>query len=140
MAETETNIINPPEADMPQPVIVTSNDWHDYALIDSGHQRKLERFGKFHFIRPEPQAMWSPRLDESEWQADGVFVASNSEADSGEGGGWKLQNNLPENWLVSYQDRSFSQWKDTIGTSPACNQEISAIAPPKLNTIFTSLL
>ena len=107
MAQTESNLINPAEADMPQPAIVTSNDWHDYALIDSGHQRKLERFGKFYFIRPEPQAMWSPRLDERAWQADGIFVASHSEADSGEGGGWKLQNNLPDNWLISYQNLRF---------------------------------
>ncbi|ADE39639.1 class I SAM-dependent methyltransferase [Candidatus Puniceispirillum marinum] len=107
MAQTESNLINPALANLPQPVIVTSNDWHDYALIDSGHQRKLERFGKFYFIRPEPQAMWSPRLDESAWKADGVFVASHSETDSGEGGGWKLQNSLPDNWLINYQNLRF---------------------------------
>ena len=35
--------------------------WADYGLIDSGHGRKLERYGRFRFIRPEPQAMWPPQ-------------------------------------------------------------------------------
>lgn len=107
MKDIESDIIIAPKADIPQPEIVTSNDWHDYALIDSGHQRKLERFGKFHFIRPEPQAMWSPRLDESAWNADGVFVASHSDADNNDGGGWQLQSNLPSEWLVTYQKLRF---------------------------------
>ncbi|MBT6415370.1 class I SAM-dependent methyltransferase [Candidatus Puniceispirillum sp.] len=108
MADTQSdNIIKTDLSCIPQPAIVTSNHWHDYALIDSGNQRKLERFGKYRFIRPEPQAMWSPRLDESEWKADGTFIASHSEADSGEGGGWKLQNDLPSEWLVTYQNLRF---------------------------------
>ena len=107
MSDIGTDIISTRENNMPQPVIVTSNNWHDYALIDSGYQRKLERFGTFRFIRPEPQAMWSPRLDEDEWKADGVFVASQTDTDSGEGGGWKLQNNLPADWLVAYQNLNF---------------------------------
>ena len=34
--------------------------WSDYGLLDSGDGRKLERYGRFRFIRPEPQAMWKP--------------------------------------------------------------------------------
>ena len=54
----------------PQLTIVTSTDWHDYELLDSGNLKKLERFGEFRFIRPEPQAMWQPRLDADAWVAD----------------------------------------------------------------------
>ena len=43
--------------------------WADYGLIDSGHGRKLERYGRFRFIRPEPQAMWAPAG--SDWRAEG---------------------------------------------------------------------
>ena len=43
--------------------------WADYGLIDSGHGRKLERYGRFRFIRPESQALWAPARDD--WQADG---------------------------------------------------------------------
>ena len=34
--------------------------WADYGLVDSGHGKKLERYGRFRFIRPEPKAMWAP--------------------------------------------------------------------------------
>ena len=43
--------------------LITSSQWQDYELLDSGNLRKLERFGPHRFIRPEPQAMWQPRTD-----------------------------------------------------------------------------
>ena len=42
--------------------VLTSSYWQDYALLDSGNRKKLERFGEFRFVRPEPQALWMPRL------------------------------------------------------------------------------
>ena len=56
--------------------------WPDYALIDSGDGRKLERYGPYRFIRPEPQAMWAPATPD--WNADGEFVPG---ADEDGGGG-----------------------------------------------------
>ena len=56
--------------------------WPDYGLIDSGHGRKLERYGPHTFIRPEPQAMWAPALED--WDADGEFIPG---ADEDGGGG-----------------------------------------------------
>ena len=67
----------------------------DFALIDSGHGRKLERCGPFRFIRPEPQAMWAPATDN--WQADGEFVGGSDE----EGGGkWRLEPRVPAAWPI----------------------------------------
>ncbi len=67
----------------------------DYALLDSGNGRKLERFGAVTVDRPEPQAMWSRRLGEADWaRADGVF-AGDAE---GEDGRWRLQGNPPASW------------------------------------------
>ena len=43
--------------------------WGDYGLIDSGHGRKLERYGRYRFIRPEPQALWAPAS--ADWDAHG---------------------------------------------------------------------
>jgi hypothetical protein len=43
-----------------QLLTLVTEPWDDYGLVDSGHGRKLERFGRFRFIRPEPQAMWAP--------------------------------------------------------------------------------
>ena len=47
--------------------------WADYGLVDSGHGRKLERYGRYRFIRPEPQAMWAPAL-RTNGKRDGEFV------------------------------------------------------------------
>jgi 23S rRNA (cytosine1962-C5)-methyltransferase len=67
----------------------------DYALLDSGNGRKLERFGAVTVDRPEPQAMWSRRLDEAAWaRADGVFVGDAE----GEDGRWRLAGDPPAAW------------------------------------------
>lgn len=75
--------------------ILSAEPTPDFALIDSGHGRKLERCGPFHFIRPEPQAMWAPAL--VDWQADGEFVGGSDE----EGGGrWRLSDAVPPAWPI----------------------------------------
>ncbi len=93
------------------PKILVADQWHDYSLLDSGNLLKLEQIGPYSFIRPEPQALWEPRLDASQWQADGVFVASQKnsrcENDDGENGGWKLRKGLPADWEISYQSLRF---------------------------------
>lgn len=76
--------------------------WADYGLVDSGHGRKLERYGRFRFVRPEPQAMWAPASDE--WKHDGEFVGASDE----EGGGrWHLGRNVPKDWPLGWQDVKF---------------------------------
>jgi len=77
--------------------------WSDYGLIDSGHGRKLERYGRFRFIRPEPQAMWAPAQDD--WQADGEFVPGSDE----EGGGrWFYERPVPaEGWPLEWREVTF---------------------------------
>ena len=47
--------------------LLSPTSWKDYELIDSGEGEKLERFGKYTLIRPEPQAIWSKVLPETEW-------------------------------------------------------------------------
>ena len=84
------------------PQLMIGEPWADYALVDSGHGRKLERFGPYRFIRPEPQAMWSPRL--KDWQADGEFVPG---ADEDGGGRWDLSPEISDNWEVTWGDVRF---------------------------------
>jgi len=78
--------------------------WGDYGLLDSGHGRKLERYGRFRFIRPEPQAMWAPASPE--WHADGEFIAASDD----EGGGrWQFGRNVPRGgWPLAWQDVRFT--------------------------------
>jgi len=82
---------------------LVTEPWPDYALVDSGHGRKLERYGRYRFIRPEPQAMWVPAS--ADWRADGEFVGASDE----EGGGrWTLNRNVPlDGWTLGWQDVRF---------------------------------
>lgn len=78
--------------------------WPDYGLLDSGNGRKLERYGRFRFIRPEPQALWSPAAPD--WQADGEFVPG---ADEDGGGQWKFVRPPPrEGWPLAWDDVRFT--------------------------------
>lgn len=86
------------------PLILSGEGWADYALVDSGHGRKLERYGPHRFIRPEPQAMWQPRL--AEWQADAEFVPG---SDEDGGGRWQFERPVPaEGWPLSWNDVRFT--------------------------------
>ena len=67
------------------PAVFPEVPWADYALVDSGEGEKLERFGRFTLVRPDPQALWRRRLDERTWKAaDLVFVR-----ESDRGGRWE---------------------------------------------------
>ena len=87
-----------------QPLVMEGAGWADYGLVDSGDGRKLERYGPHRFIRPEPQAMWSPRL--AEWDADGEFVPGSDE----EGGGrWQFDRPVPrEGWPLAWNEVRFA--------------------------------
>lgn len=81
-----------------QPLILAGEGWADYGLIDSGHGRKLERYGPCRFIRPEPQALWTPRL--AEWDAHGEFVPG---SDEDGGGRWTYARPVPrEGWPLAW--------------------------------------
>jgi 23S rRNA (cytosine1962-C5)-methyltransferase len=77
--------------------------WSDYGLMDSGNGRKLERYGPFSFVRPEPQAMWAPALDA--WEADGEFIPGSDE----EGGGrWQFSRAVPpDGWELQWEEVRF---------------------------------
>jgi 23S rRNA (cytosine1962-C5)-methyltransferase len=82
---------------------IVAEPWPDYGLVDSGGGRKLERYGSWRFIRPEPQAMWAPAA--AEWDADGEFIPGSDE----EGGGrWQFGRPVPsEAWPLSWEDVRF---------------------------------
>ena len=69
-------------------LVMRTTAWPDYALLDSGGGRKLERYGRFRVVRPEPQCLWSPRLAAADWDgADAVFDPS----DEDEAGNWRFK-------------------------------------------------
>lgn len=77
-----------------------SSRWIDYALLDSGDGLKLERFGKYVFVRPESQAMWKRSLDaNAEWKnAHAVFQPTGEES----GGHWDFKKKVDEQWTMHY--------------------------------------
>jgi 23S rRNA (cytosine1962-C5)-methyltransferase len=78
--------------------VIATPGFADYALVDSGNGRKLERFGRFTVDRPEPQAMWQPALEPGVWlRADAVFKSAGEEDDA-EGGRWRKVSPMPETW------------------------------------------
>lgn len=79
--------------------LLTPTHWQDYELIDCGDFEKLERFGKFITIRPEPQAVWKKRFSEKEWekQAHVKFVPKSSSS-----GEWKEIKKMPDQWTITY--------------------------------------
>lgn len=93
-----------------EPLHLFSTPWSDYELIDSGNGEKLERFGRFTLIRPEPQALWRPTLPESEWTKLATARFDREQKDryrfSDEvNGGWRFGKGMPESWNIRYQSQ-----------------------------------
>jgi 23S rRNA (cytosine1962-C5)-methyltransferase len=85
--------------------LLTPGEWKDYKLIDSGNFEKLERFGKYFLIRPEPQAIWNTSLPNEEWEkmAMAWFKKENNDPEKGK---WILRNDMPEQWHIGYSFKS----------------------------------
>ncbi len=87
-----------------QLVTLVGEPWRDYALLDSGHGRKLERYGRYRFVRPEGQALWAPAQDD--WQADAEFVPG---SDEDGGGQWKYARSVPrDGWELTWSGVRFT--------------------------------
>jgi 23S rRNA (cytosine1962-C5)-methyltransferase len=84
-------------------LLLTPSGFNDYELIDCGNFEKLERFGKYLTIRPEPQAVWSPKLSEKEWSnlAHVRFVPVSSSS-----GKWNKFKEIPDRWTMGYPLKS----------------------------------
>ncbi len=84
---------------MPEILSLTPTHFHDYELLDSGGFMKLERFGKFITIRPEPQAVWDPQHKMTHWEnsAHVRFVSKSSSS-----GDWKKLREMPDQWQIEY--------------------------------------
>ena len=82
----------------------TPQGFADYELIDSGGFLKLERFGQFITIRPEPQAVWDSSLTMPEWEK---MAHVRFEPKSSSSGNWlKLKKNMPDQWQIKYAIQS----------------------------------
>ena len=75
---------------------LVAKPWEDWGLIDCGNGQKLERYGRVHIVRPEPQAMWAPAHEN--WNPHATFVPGPDE----EGGGrWVQHQPVPKQWELA---------------------------------------
>ena len=89
-----------------------SASWKDYELIDSGDFSKLERFGPYVTIRPEPKALWPKSLSEADWKriAHTEFKpgAGFGKAGKEDSGTWAMLHKMQEQWTISYPSVGFN--------------------------------
>lgn len=78
-----------------------ADGWKDYEVLDTSSGEKLERWGDYLLIRPDPQVIWNTPKDRRWSRANGHYFRS----DKG-GGNWEFRD-LPEEWQIGYRDLSF---------------------------------
>ena len=79
-----------------------SDSWQDFEVLDCSRGEKLERWGKYTLVRPDPQAIWdTPRTDPRWRTADGRYSRSHT------GGGSWDKRTLPQNWDIHYRELTF---------------------------------
>ena len=79
-----------------------SDKWQDYELLDTSDGERLERWGDYILVRPDPEVLWHGRKKHPLWnRAHGVYRRSR------EGGGSWVVNRMPESWCVSYGKLTF---------------------------------
>ncbi len=79
-----------------------ADNWKDYTVIDTSSGEKLERWGKYTLVRPDPQVIWHTEKKNPLWKrADASYKRSST------GGGAWSDNRLPESWTINYRNLTF---------------------------------
>ena len=94
-------------------LLLTPDNFTDYELIDCGGFEKIERFGQYITIRPEPQALWDAKLSQKEWEkmAHVRFVPNSSSS-----GSWKKLKEMPDRWTIDYPLHSLNLKNSNLKT------------------------
>lgn len=83
-------------------IMFLADNWKDYEVIDTGGGEKLERWGDYYLVRPDPQVIWdTPRTDKHWKNPNGHYHRSNKG-----GGEWEFSH-LPDEWTISYRNLKF---------------------------------
>jgi 23S rRNA (cytosine1962-C5)-methyltransferase len=83
--------------------MLIADDWKDYELIDTGNGEKLERWGEYILVRPDPQILWHPQKDAAFWNKADAHYRRSSKG----GGKWEYKRELPPKWTISYNNLTF---------------------------------
>ena len=80
-----------------------ANEWKDYKLLDTSNGERLEKWGDYILIRPDPQAIWNTPKTNPLWKkANAHYHRSKSG-----GGNWEIYN-LPKQWKITYKNLTFN--------------------------------
>lgn len=79
-----------------------ANNWKDYEVLDTSGGEKLERWGKYLLVRPDPQVIWNTPHEHPGWKKKNGHYHRSSKG----GGEWEFIN-LPDEWSISYKELTF---------------------------------
>lgn len=83
-------------------MILKTTKQSDYELIDAGEGSKLERYGLYTFVRPDPEALWHRSQDLAAWKdADLVFMRNGNKTK------WIIKPGIPKQWTISFGGFTF---------------------------------
>ena len=79
-----------------------ANQWKDYEVIDTSTGEKLERWGDYILVRPDPQVIWNTPKNNAGWRKKNGHYHRSVKG----GGEWEFWN-LPEEWSIHYKELTF---------------------------------
>ncbi len=79
-----------------------ANSWNDYEIIDTSNGEKLERWGDFFLVRPDPQVIWTSNRTHPKWKKPNAHYHRSNKG----GGEWEFFN-LPQQWSITYKNLIF---------------------------------
>ena len=79
-----------------------ADSWKDYKVLDTANGEKLERWGDYTLVRPDPQVIWTTPKNHKGWKSNNGHYHRSSKG----GGDWEFHN-LPEEWQISYKELNF---------------------------------
>ena len=81
----------------------TADNWKDYEILDTSSGEKLERWGRFILIRPDPQVIWNTKKINAGWKKPNAHYHRSSRG----GGDWEFFD-LPKQWNIHYKNLTFA--------------------------------
>lgn len=80
-----------------------AKNWKDYQIIEASNGEKLERWGDYFLLRPDPQIIWDLKVNLSSYKN----LNAHYQRTSSGGGNWQIVKPLPESWIIKYKNLNF---------------------------------
>ena len=117
--------------------------WKDYELVDSGASEKLERFGNYYMIRPEPKALWDKTLPDSKWESlahtrfkPGAGFGKAGKEDSGT---WERLKRMDDQWYIGYGAAQGPRFNLRLGLTSFKHVGVFPEQAPNWEYIYSSI-